>query len=104
MNSLVGVLCRFRQESVAFMCDIEKMFYQFTVIPEHRDFIRFLWWENGDFNSQPSVFRMTVHIFGATSSPSCASFGLKQAAKDNEDEFGRNVGDFIREDFYVDDG
>ena len=39
---------------------------------------------------------MTVYIFGATSSPSCASFDLKQAAKDNKDEFDRDVGGFIR--------
>ncbi len=104
VNSLIGVLCRFRKDKVAFMCDIEKMFYQFRVKPEHRDFLRFLWWDNGDFNNHPSVYRMTVHIFGATSSPSCASFGLKQVAKDNEKEFGDDVGDFIRKDFYVDDG
>ena len=31
MNSLAGILCRFRQKPVAFMCDIEKMFHQFRV-------------------------------------------------------------------------
>ena len=69
------------------MYDIEKMVYQLRVI---QGFLRFLWWKNGDFNSQPNVFRVTVHIWGATSSPSCDSFGFKQAAKDNEDEFGRD--------------
>ena len=42
-NSLVGVLTRFRQESVAFMSDIEAMFYQVFVPEEQRDFLRFLW-------------------------------------------------------------
>ena len=105
MNSLDVVLCRFRQESVTLMCDIEKKFYQFRVIPKYRDFFaNFFWLKNGDFNSQQSVYRMTFRIFGATTSPPCASFGLKQAAKYNEDEFGRDVDEFIREDFYVDDG
>ncbi|XP_050404672.1 uncharacterized protein LOC126820632 [Patella vulgata] len=36
-NTLIGVLCRFRLDRVAFMCDIEKMFYQFRVNVEHRD-------------------------------------------------------------------
>ena len=30
-NKLLGVLCRFRKEPIAVMCDIEQMFYQFRV-------------------------------------------------------------------------
>lgn len=41
-NNLVGVLSRFRKEHVAFMCDIEGMFLQVQVAPEHRNFLRFL--------------------------------------------------------------
>ncbi len=40
---LVGVLLRFRQEPVAIMSDIEAMFHQVHVVPEHRDYLRFLW-------------------------------------------------------------
>ena len=47
---------------------------------------------------------MTVHLFGATTSPSCANFALKQAANDFEGEYGREAANFIRNDFYVDDG
>ena len=42
-NSLVGVLTRFRQESVALVCDIKAMFYEVFVPEEQRDFLRFLW-------------------------------------------------------------
>lgn len=42
-NSLVGVLCRFRQEMIAFMCDLEAMFHQFKVEEEDRDYLRFYW-------------------------------------------------------------
>lgn len=42
-NNLTGVLCRFRQEPVAFTCDIEGMFHQVKVNAEHRDLLRFLW-------------------------------------------------------------
>ena len=44
-NTLVGVLCRFRKDPIAIMCDVEKMFHQFHVRPEHQDYLRFLWWE-----------------------------------------------------------
>ena len=45
---------------------------------------------------------MLVHVFGATSSPSCASFCLIQAAEDNADEFEVTVMT-VKRNFYVDD-
>lgn len=103
-NHLVGVLFRFRQEPVALMCDIESMFYQVRVSEEFRDLLRFLWWEDGDTSRPPIEFRMTVHLFGATSSPGCANFALKAAADDNEENLGCAAAEFVRRDFYVDDG
>ena len=47
---------------------------------------------------------MTVHLFGATSSPGCSNFALKSTANDNEWEIGSTAANFLREDFYVDDG
>ncbi len=103
-NRLVGVLCRFRKEPVAIMCDVEKMFYQFRVNSQHRDYLRFLWWDSEDYSKEPVEYRMTVHLFGATSSPGCSNFGFKRTADDNQAEFGSEVANFIRRDFYVDDG
>ena len=34
---------------------------------------------------------MTVHLFGAGSSPGCANYGLKQIADDHEEEFGAEL-------------
>ena len=104
LNALLGVLCRFRKEQIAISCDIERMFYQFRVREDHRDFLRFLWFDGGDLSREPSTYRMTVHIFGAVSSPGCANFGLKRAADDGESQFGKKAANFIRTDFYVDDG
>ena len=73
-NSLVGVLLRFRQERVAVMADIEKMFHQVDVKREDRESLRFLWWPEGDLSKEPVEHQMTVHLFGATSSPSCCSY------------------------------
>ena len=41
-NGLIGVLVRFRQERIALMCDVEKMFHQFRVDEKDRNYIRFL--------------------------------------------------------------
>ena len=76
-NNLLGVLCRFRQETVALTCDVKGMFHQFFVNEEHRDLLRFLWWDNGELKNEPEEYRMKVHLFGAASSPGCANFGFK---------------------------
>ena len=102
-NSLVGVMTRFRQEPVAFMSDIEAMFHQVQVPTEHRDYLRFLWWENGDLSTELKEYRMTVHLFGAVSSPSCSNYALKETANRYEDVYGILVADTIRKNFYVDD-
>ena len=47
---------------------------------------------------------MTVHLFGAMSSPSCANFALKQTMNDFEGEYGERAANFMCNDFYVDDG
>lgn len=86
-SALLGVLLRYREDLVAVMGDIQAMFHQVKVAEEDRDFLRFLWWQNGDFAREVSVFRMTVHLFGAVSSPSCAAFALRKTADDHQSEF-----------------
>lgn len=103
-NTLVGVLCRFRKGQVAIMCDVERMFHQFHVVAEDQDYLRFLWWEDGNMDKPPSVFRMRVHLFGAASSPGCANFGFKHLAAQGEGKFSQATIKFIQRNFYVDDG
>ena len=102
-NGLIGVLCRFRKHPTAVMCDVEKMFHRFHVSKEDRDYLRFLWWEGGDTKCEPKEYRMRVHLFGAASSPGCANYGMKYLANQNESEYPL-AADFIRNNFYVDDG
>jgi len=103
-NALVGVLCRFRKRPIAIMCDVERMFHQFHVVKEHQDYLRFLWWDKGDLNSEPSVYRMKVHLFGADSSPGCCNFELKHIASQGRNKFSKETVEFIQRGFYVDDG
>ncbi|XP_067948721.1 uncharacterized protein [Watersipora subatra] len=101
INSLVGILCRFRLEKIAICCDIQQMFHNFYVQPEHRDYLRFLW-VNEDL-STCKEYRMTVHLFGATSSPGVATFGLRKLANDHR-SISDKAANFLIHDFYVDDG
>lgn len=103
INSLMGVLCCFRKESVAIICDIERMFHQFLVTPEHCSYLRFLWWEHGDLDQEPKEYQMMVHLFGAASSPGCANFGLKYLAQLYKTCY-TTAAPFVENNFYVDDG
>ena len=102
-NALTDVLIRFRQEVIAFKADIESMFLRVQVPQQQRDFIRFLWWENGNPEGPIEEYRVTSHLFGAVSSPSCANYALQQTARD----FGHcqepKVASTINRNFYVDD-
>ncbi|KAK3752530.1 hypothetical protein QZH41_005142 [Actinostola sp. cb2023] len=102
-NSLVGVLTRFRQNPIAFMADIEAMFHQVRIPENQYDFLRFLWWPDGNLDAELQEYQMTVHLFGAVSSPSSANYALRKICDDNESEYDSEVTDTIKRNFYVDD-
>ena len=79
------------------------MFYQVRVPEEFHDYLRFLWWPNGDISQDPIDHQMCVHLFGATSSPSCANYALRKAAKTYESKFGTEASTILERNFYVDD-
>ena len=103
MNGLLGVLLRFRQDKVALICDIEQMFYNFEVNREHRNLLRFLWWPGGDLSLSPAEYQITVHLFGAASSPGCANYGLKYLAECYEKTYPQGAA-FLKRNLYMDDG
>ncbi|KAK0140849.1 hypothetical protein N1851_022153 [Merluccius polli] len=88
-NTLLGVLIRFRQEPVAVMADIEGMYHQVKVRSEDSNFLRFLWWPNGDIE-----YRMKA---------SCASYALKRTAEDNCKQYPKEAVETVLNNFYVDD-
>lgn len=102
-NTLLGVLTRFRQDHVTLVADIEAMFHQVKVSQRNVDFLRFLWWPNGDITQSFKEYRMKVHLFGAISSPSCSNYALRKLAEDYKDCFPNKVLNTILHNFYVDD-
>ncbi|GFR82296.1 Gag-pol fusion polyprotein [Elysia marginata] len=77
-NSLIGILIRFCRDSCPITADIEQMFYQFNVDEQHRDFLRFLWFEDNNPEKGLVEYRMTVHGFGNSPSPAVATYGLRK--------------------------
>ena len=102
-NSLVGVLCRFRQERIALVADVESMYHQVCVDPKDTEALRFLWFPGGDLSKEPEEYQMVVHLFGGIWSACCANFALKRTALDNTSKFDPMVTRTVDKNFYVDD-
>ncbi|XP_036002193.1 uncharacterized protein LOC118565663 [Fundulus heteroclitus] len=103
-NSLLGVLLRFRKEPIALTADVEQMFYCFVVREDHRDYLRYLWFEDNDITKNIVEFRMKVHVFGNSPSPAVAIYCMRRAAQEGEREHGSDARQFVERQFYVDDG
>ncbi|XP_078284303.1 uncharacterized protein LOC144609366 [Rhinoraja longicauda] len=86
------------------MADIKAMFYQVKVSEKQVDYLRFLWWPDGNAQQDLVEYRMEVHLFGAVSSPSCGNFALRKTAEDNKAYFSEEVTNTLKSNFYVDDG
>lgn len=70
-SSLIGVLVRFRQEPVAIMADIQAMFHQVHVSDKHINFLRFLWWPNGDTAVSPGVLHESTSVWSCIITKLC---------------------------------
>ena len=103
LNSLIGVLSRFRKGRIALVADIEAMYHQVRVNPKDQRYLRFFWWPTGNTSSSPFEYCMVVHVFGATSSPTCANYAIQQTAKDNAHMYSDEVVQMVAENFYMDD-
>lgn len=103
-NALIGVLIRFRKEQVAVTADIQQMFHCFIVHRDHRNYLRFLWYRDNDTSKDVIDYRMRVHIFGNSPSPSVAIYGLRRAIHEGAHKHGADTVQFVERHFYMDDG
>ena len=103
VSGLLGILLRFRQKPVAITADVEDMFLQVKVPEMDQRALRFLWWPEGEPRHRAAEYRLTVHPFGAVSSPFCASFALKKTAILYGPEYPAAVTKAVMNSFYVDD-
>ncbi len=102
-SSLVGVLIRFCQETVALIADIKAMFHQVRVDSKDIDALRFLWFIDGDLTQEIEELQMLVHLFGGVWSPSCSAIALKRTLENNKSRFESDVINTVKNNFYVDD-
>ena len=97
-NQIIGILLRFREDPVAVTGDIE------VKIPvKQRSFLRFLWWKDSDPQNEVVDHKMTAHVFGDVSSPSCSNYASQKTAADNVKKYGNEASTIVKKNLYVDD-
>ncbi len=103
LNSLHGILLRFRRDKVAMGADIEAMFHRILVSDEDSESLCFLWTDDISSNAEPYLVKMLVHIFGATDSMTCCVHALQRTARDNAHLMAPLTYETILKNFYADD-
>ena len=101
IGDLYGVLLRFREEVVAFVGDISKMFLQICLPEQDTQMHRFLW-RDMNATKTPTIYRLTRVTFGDKPSPDMASFVMLRLAAENEDTFP-DAAHILQNDRYMDD-
>ena len=102
-NQIIGVLMLFREEHVGVMGDIKAMFHQVKIPDTQCSFLKFLWWEDSDTSKEIINYRMTAHVFGRSSSPSCSYFALRKTVMDDEELYGKDVATILERNFCIND-
>ncbi|XP_045023214.1 uncharacterized protein LOC123467324 [Daphnia magna] len=100
LTGLIGVILRFRMLPVPISGDIEKMYHQVQVPKHQQSLLKFLWRTPGSKDT-PTTYQMTVHTFGAVSSPTTCIFALRRTAEDFG-HFYPNVVNKVLSNIYVD--
>ncbi|CAK9827685.1 hypothetical protein ANTRET_LOCUS5354 [Anthophora retusa] len=98
-DDLVSHILRFRLHNYVLTGDIEKMYRQFLVRDEDRNFQRILW---TDSSGKVQTFQLNTVTFGLTPAPFLATRCLQQLA-DDEGHLYQYAGSVLKRDLYVDD-
>ena len=97
---LYSLLLKFRVHPIVLTADIEKAYLQININEEHRDYLRFLWYQNLQEESI-IIYRFTGVIFGVVSSQFLLNGTVQTHAKKHENinpEFARKVKKYFYED------
>ena len=101
LNNLLGVLIRFRENKVAFIGDIKKMYHtvKTTELDQHTH--RFLW-RDMDSTREPDTYIMLRVLFGDKPSATIATVALRKTAELSRDKYPE-AADIIQRNTYMDD-
>ena len=101
LNSLFGVILRFRENEVAVCGDISKMYHR-VLIPEADQHVHRFLWRNLDTSRPPDTYVKTVLTFGDKPAPAMAQIALRQTAKEGS-HVSQRAAATITDNSYMDD-
>ena len=101
LNSLFGVILRFRENEVAVSGDISKMYHQ-VLIPQRDQQVHRFFWRNLDTTRPPDTYVKTVLTFGDKPAPAMAQIALRKTAEEGASENERAAA-AIKDNSYMDD-
>lgn len=100
LSSLLGIMLRFREHSIAVTGDIQDFFLRVKVQPDDQHAFRFLWRDSP--TEKVRTYIMTSLIFGANCSPFVSQFIKNKNAERYESSMPEAV-HAIRKSHYIDD-
>lgn len=101
LNSLFGVILHFRENSIAVVADISKMYHMITIPLYDQHVHRFIW-RYLETDQEPETYVKTVLTFGDRPSPAMATVALRKTAELKEVEAPK-AAEAIIKNTYMDD-
>ena len=101
LNSLFGVVLRFREREVAVSGDISKMYHRVRIPLEDQHVHRYLW-RHLETERDPDTYVKTVLTFGDKPAPAMAQIALQKTAEENQ-ELYPEAAKAIKINSYMDD-
>ena len=80
-SSLLGVILRFKVNSIVVAADVKRIFHQVFVLPEDHSALCYLWFPDGDLTKDPKTYQMLVHLFGPPLPPAFVAMLLGKQAE-----------------------
>ncbi|XP_035224267.1 uncharacterized protein LOC118196900 [Stegodyphus dumicola] len=100
LELITSILLRFRLKRYGVTADIRQVFLQINLNPQDKDYLRFLWYEDGDPNNLV-IYRHCREPFGVTSRTFLLGTTIAYYL-DNVEEESQETARKLKESFYVD--
>ena len=103
LNKLVEIFLRWTTHTVAFHCDVRKMYNSVALREEDWVYQLYIWQKDLDPDAIPEIKVIKTVIYGLRPSGNQAETGLRRTAELSKNEFPE-VKETVDHDIYVDDG
>ena len=101
LNNMLGILLRYREDHIAFIGDISKMFHSID-IPVEDQMVHLFLWRDMDTSREPETYAITVVNMGDKPAAAIAQIALRDSADKAPDEL-KKAKDVVKRNSWMDD-